>query len=115
MHPCNRGEMLTRSVQEKAAKTTAELTTSARFREPPKLFIALGSCDNCVSWASNFLGSARASRALPIGDGPFFRTNYSELLPVFPTCVWKTISRLPGPKVFGAVRARTFSAHLVFS
>ena len=68
MDPCSRGEILTRSVQENAANRTAASRTHARFCERPELFIGLGACDNGGRCASNFLGSARASGALPRGD-----------------------------------------------
>src|SRR5215831_7670605 len=111
MHPCNRGEMLTRSVQENAANTTAATRTRPQLCERPQLFIGHGACNNGALWASNFLRSAQAARALP----EVSRTTYSEVWPVLSTCVWKTTSRLPDPKFFDAARARTFSAHLVFS
>jgi len=60
MHPCNRGETLTRSVQEKAANRTLATKTRAQVCERPDLFIGLGACDNCWVCASNILGSARA-------------------------------------------------------
>jgi|SRR4029453_706080 hypothetical protein len=55
MHPCNRGETPTRSVQENAANRTAATTTRAQFCERTKLFIALRSSDSGARCASNFL------------------------------------------------------------
>src|SRR4029077_5544227 len=116
MRACNWGDTLTRRVHENAAKRTAATTTRAQFCERAELFIALRPSDSRGRCASNFLGSACPR----IGDAfgcPVFvlRTSYSEVLPVLSSCVWKTTWRLPGPKVFDAARARTFSAHLVFS
>src|SRR5262245_56046619 len=111
MRACKCGERLTRSVHENAANRTAATRTRAQLCERPQLFIGHGACNNGALWASNFLGSPQAARALP----EVSPTSYSEVLPVFSTCVWKTTSRLPDPKFFDAARARTFSAHLVFS
>ena len=68
MHACNCGETLTTSAQENAANRTAATRTRAQVCERPELFIGLGACDNGGRCASNFLGSARASGALPRGD-----------------------------------------------
>src|SRR5919106_5873530 len=54
MHPCNRGETLTRSVQENAANRTAAIRTRAQRCERPELFIGLGACDNDGVCASSF-------------------------------------------------------------
>ena len=61
MHPCNRGEMLTRSVQENAANRTAATRARRRVVERPELFIGLGACDNSRAYASSFPGIARQS------------------------------------------------------
>src|SRR5215471_13857745 len=55
MDPCNRGELLTRSVQENAANRTAATRTRAQVCERPGMFIGLGACDNGGVNASNFL------------------------------------------------------------
>src|SRR5262249_24001669 len=55
MDPCNRGELLTRSVQENAANRTAARRTRAQVCERPGMFIGLGACDNGGVNASNFL------------------------------------------------------------
>jgi hypothetical protein len=54
MHPCNRGEKLTRSVQEKAANRTLATKTRVQVRERTELFIGLAACDNGAVCASNF-------------------------------------------------------------
>src|SRR4030095_6943912 len=56
MRACNRGEMLTRSVQENAANRTDATRTRAQVCERPELFIGLGACDNGEVCASNFRG-----------------------------------------------------------
>src|SRR5215472_8766266 len=62
MHPCNRGEKLTRSVQENAANRRAAMRTRTQVCERPELFIGLRACDNRRNCASKFLGGARTSR-----------------------------------------------------
>src|ERR1044072_75478 len=65
MNSCNRGEKLTRSVQENAANRTAATRARALFCERPELFISFAACDNRGSHASNFL-AVRAARTLHI-------------------------------------------------
>src|SRR5262245_53991215 len=55
MHSCNRGETLTRSVQENAANRTAATRARARSCERPELFIGFAACDDRSIHASNFL------------------------------------------------------------
>ena len=64
MYPCNRGEMLTRSVHENAANRMLAIRTRAPVCERPELFICPRACDNGWVCARNFLGSAPASRAV---------------------------------------------------
>src|ERR1051325_1744559 len=56
--------MLTRSVHENAATRMLAIRTRAPVCELPELFICPRACDNGWVYASNFLGSARASRAV---------------------------------------------------
>src|SRR4030095_1835461 len=63
MHPCNRGEKLTRSVQENAANRTLATRTRAQVCERPELFIDPRPCDNGWVCASNFLGRVRSPEA----------------------------------------------------
>src|SRR6516165_8806010 len=55
MHSCNRGETLTRSVQENAANRMAATRTRPQLCERPELFIGFGACDDRRIHASNFL------------------------------------------------------------
>src|SRR5262245_3986216 len=55
MHPCNRGEKLTRSVQENAANRKAATRTRVQLCERPELFIGFAACDDRRIRASNFL------------------------------------------------------------
>src|SRR6187551_1429664 len=55
MHLCNRGETLTRSVQENAANRAAATRARALICERPELFIGFGACGNRRLHASNFL------------------------------------------------------------
>src|SRR5262245_45940600 len=56
MDPCNRGELLTRIVQENAANRTAAIKTRAQLCEHADRFIANRSSDGTQLCASNFLG-----------------------------------------------------------
>src|SRR6516225_1845315 len=60
MYPCNRGEILTRSVHEKAANRTAVIKTRAHVFECADRFIAHRSSGGTQLCASNFPGTARA-------------------------------------------------------
>src|SRR5262249_12784243 len=55
MYPCNRGEMLTRSVHENAANRTVAMRTRTQVCERPELFIGSEACDNRGIRASKFL------------------------------------------------------------
>jgi len=55
MDACNRGEILTRSVQENAANRTAVIKTRAQVCERADRFIAHRSSDDTQLYASNFL------------------------------------------------------------
>src|SRR6476661_9251846 len=61
MHPCNRGETLTRSVHENAANRKVVTTTRAHFCERAELFIALRSSNSRRRCANNLLGTTRKS------------------------------------------------------
>src|ERR1043166_6617246 len=55
MHPCRRGETLTRSVQENAANRKAATITRAQVCEWPERFIGTGASDKVEPSASNLL------------------------------------------------------------
>src|SRR5262245_54520686 len=57
MNSCNRGERLTRSVQENAANRTAATRARALFCERSELFIGFAACDDRRIHASNFLAN----------------------------------------------------------
>src|SRR5215469_13952868 len=58
MYPCNRGEMLTRSVHENAANRMLAIRARVPVCERPELFIGFEACDNRGIRASSFLWSS---------------------------------------------------------
>ena len=80
MDPCNRGEILTRRVQEKAANRTAVINTRAQVCERANRFIAHRSSDGIQLCASNFLGERTRPRPACAG----FAAPRRELFPSAP-------------------------------
>ena len=68
MHPCNRGETLTRSVQENAAKRTVATRIRAQVCERPELFIGLGACDNWRGLRKQFSGERALSPVAAVSE-----------------------------------------------
>src|SRR6188508_1484038 len=64
MHPCNRGETLTRSVQENTANRTLVTTIRPQLCERTELFIGIAACGSGLSCTSNFPFSPQKQLAL---------------------------------------------------
>src|SRR5262245_28266680 len=96
MNPCNRGELLTRSVQENAANRTAAIKTRAQLCEHADRFIANRSSNGTQLCASNFLGDR--TRPCPAGAGFAPRR---ELSPSAPRHSARDIHRLAKAPIAG--------------
>src|SRR5215831_13580721 len=103
MNSCNRGERLTRSVQENAANRRAATRARALFCERPELFISFAACDDRGIHASNFLADcgfhrvqkrcedashSKALRAKCTRNAGFVLRNLSEYALVPASLLW---------------------------